>query len=101
IPARRAHEIGLIHRVIPDDQFMAEVNAYATRLAGKSASAGSLSKSLLYNMDSMSFEAALTAGVDINAIPPMTEDCRRGVERFLKTAKHPPRRHGDTEETDN
>jgi hypothetical protein len=32
----------------------------------------------------MSFEAALTAGVDTNVLARMTEDCRRGVERFLK-----------------
>jgi methylglutaconyl-CoA hydratase len=84
IPAPRAREIGLIHRVIADDQFTAEVNGYAAKLAAKSSSALTLCKSLLYNMDSMSFEAALAAGVDINAIARMTEDCRRGVERFLK-----------------
>jgi methylglutaconyl-CoA hydratase len=84
ISAARAHEIGLIHRVYPDAQFQGEVNAYAARLAAKSASAVMLSKRLLYNMDSMSFEGALTAGVDTNAIARMTEDCRRGVERFLK-----------------
>jgi hypothetical protein len=32
----------------------------------------------------MSFEAALEAGVEINAIARMTEDCRKGVERFLR-----------------
>jgi hypothetical protein len=35
-------------------------------------------------MDSMSFEAALQAGVEINAIARQTEDYRKGVERFLK-----------------
>jgi methylglutaconyl-CoA hydratase len=84
ISAARAHEIGLIHRVYPDAQFQTEATAYATKLAAKSASAVMLSKRLLYNMDSMSFEAALAAGVDTNAIARMTEDCRRGVERFLK-----------------
>jgi methylglutaconyl-CoA hydratase len=84
ISAARAHEIGLIHRVYSDAQFQSEANAYAARLAAKSASAVMLSKRLLYNMDSMSFEAALTAGVDTNVIARMTEDCRRGVERFLK-----------------
>ena len=84
ISAARAHEIGLIHRVYPDAQFQSEVNAYATKLAAKSASAVMLSKRLLYSMDSMSFEAALAAGVDTNAIARMTEDCRRGVEGFLK-----------------
>lgn len=84
VPASRALAVGLIHRIIADDQFEAEVNAYAARLAAKSASALTLCKSLLYNMDSMSFEAALAAGVDVNAIARMTEDCRRGIERFLK-----------------
>jgi methylglutaconyl-CoA hydratase len=32
----------------------------------------------------MSFEAALEAGVEINAIARMTEDCRKGIARFLK-----------------
>jgi methylglutaconyl-CoA hydratase len=84
ISAARAHELGLIHRVYPDDQFGQEVTTYAQRLASKSASAVMLSKRLLYNMDSMSFEAALEAGIEINAIARMTEDCRKGIERFIK-----------------
>jgi methylglutaconyl-CoA hydratase len=84
VSAARAHELGLVHRVFGEDQFAAEVEAYVTKLAAKSASALMLSKRLLYNMDSMSFEAALQAGVEINAIARQTEDCRKGVERFLK-----------------
>ena len=84
ISAGRAYELGLVHRLYPDDKFPAEVNAYAARLASKSASAVMLAKRLLYNMDSMSFEAALEAGIETNAIARMTEDCRRGIERFLK-----------------
>ena len=44
----------------------------------------SLSKNLLYHMDTLGFEAAIEAGVQANAIARMTEDCRRGIERFLK-----------------
>lgn len=84
VSAARAHEIGLVHRVFGDDQFSSEVEAYVATLAAKSASAVMLSKRLLYNMDSMSLEAALQAGVEINAIARQTEDCRKGVERFLK-----------------
>ncbi|HEV3316330.1 MAG TPA: enoyl-CoA hydratase-related protein [Candidatus Angelobacter sp.] len=84
VSAARAHELGLIHRVYSDDQFAQEVTTYAERLASKSASAVMLSKRLLYNMDSISFEAALEAGVEINAIARMTEDCRKGIERFIK-----------------
>jgi methylglutaconyl-CoA hydratase len=86
VSAARAHELGLIHRVYSDDQFAQEVTTYAERLASNSASAVMLSKRLLYNMDSMSFEAALEAGVEINAIARMTEDCRKGIERFIKKA---------------
>jgi len=84
IPAARAREIGLIHRIYPDENFAADVDAYVSPLAGKSSSALMLSKRLLYHMDSISFEAALEAGVETNAIARMTEDCKRGVERFLK-----------------
>jgi methylglutaconyl-CoA hydratase len=84
VSATRAHELGLVHRVFADAQFSAEVETYVAKLAAKSASAVMLSKRLLYNMDSMSFEAALQAGVEINAIARQTEDCRKGVERFLK-----------------
>jgi methylglutaconyl-CoA hydratase len=84
VSAARAHELGLIHRIYPDQQFAAEVAAYSKKLASKSASAIMLSKRLLYNMDPMSFEAALEAGVEINVIARMTEDCRKGIERFLK-----------------
>ena len=84
VSAARAHELGLVHRVFADQQFAAEVEGYVAKLAGKSASAVMLSKRLLYNMDSMSFEAALQAGVEINAIARQTEDCRKGVEKFLK-----------------
>lgn len=84
VSSTRAHELGLVHRVFADERFLAEIDNYVTKLAAKSVSAIMLSKRLLYNMDSMSFEAALQAGVEINAIARQTEDCRKGVEKFLK-----------------
>ncbi len=84
ISARVALEMGMINRVFADEGFENEVEAYASRMAKKSASAVSLSKHLLYHMDAMGFEAALEAGVEVNAIARMTEDYRRGIERFLK-----------------
>lgn len=84
IAARAALEIGMINRVFPDDQFDAEVEGYVTQMASKSASAVSLAKSLLYHMDGMTFETAIEAGIQMNAITRMTDDCKQGVERFLK-----------------
>jgi methylglutaconyl-CoA hydratase len=84
ISATAAAEIGMINRVFPDDQFDETVEQYVTQLASKSASAVSLAKNLLYHMDGMTFETAIEAGVQLNAITRMTEDCKRGVEKFLK-----------------
>ncbi len=84
LTARRAEEIGMITCVFADEEFDAKVEEYVGQLAAKSASAVSLSKNLLYHMDAMSFETALEAGVQLNAITRMTDDCKRGVEKFLK-----------------
>jgi methylglutaconyl-CoA hydratase len=84
ITASVAAEIGMINRVFTDEQFDTDVETYVTQMAGKSASAVSLAKSLLYHMDGMTFDTAIEAGIQLNAITRMTEDCKRGVERFLK-----------------
>lgn len=84
IGAPAALEAGLINRVFPDTEFEDSVSAWISKLAAKSASAISLSKRLLYHMDAMAFESAIEAGVEVNAIARMTDDCRRGLERFLK-----------------
>jgi methylglutaconyl-CoA hydratase len=84
ITARQALDFGMINRVYPDDRFDQEVASYVAALASKSASAVSLSKTLLYHMDGLTFESAIESGVHLNAIARMTDDCKRGVERFLK-----------------
>src|SRR5262245_10130261 len=84
LSAKRAEKIGMITRVFADEEFEAKVEEYVGQLATKSASAVSLSKNLLYHMDAMTFETALEAGVQLNAITRMTDDCKRGVEKFLK-----------------
>jgi methylglutaconyl-CoA hydratase len=82
--APRAYAVGLINRVYPDAEFDAEVERYIAALAEKSATAMSLSKTLLYQTDGMSFEASIEAGVQANVRARMTDDFKRGVERFLK-----------------
>jgi methylglutaconyl-CoA hydratase len=84
IPARTALEIGMINRIFADGTFDHEVQSYTMQLAARSPSALTLTKSLLYQIDAITFEAALSAGVQTNAIARLTEDCRRGVEQFLK-----------------
>ena len=82
--ADEAERVGLINRVFDDESFETEVEAYVAGFEKASRSAVALAKRLLYHMDSLTFDAALQAGADVNAIARMTEDCQRGVARFLK-----------------
>ncbi len=84
IASAEALSAGLINRVYADAEFEARVEEYATALASKSASAVSLSKNLLYHMDSMTFEAAIESGIHGNALARMTEDARTGVAKFAR-----------------
>ncbi len=84
ISAVEAERIGLVNQVFDDATFESEVERYVAGFEKVSRSAVMLTKRLLYHMDGMSFDAALQSGVDINAIARMTEDCRAGIEQFLK-----------------
>lgn len=83
VSAAEAERIGLVNRVFPDDAFEAEVAAYATRLAERSASALQLTKRLLYAADGMGFDQAVGYGADVNVMARMTDDMQAGVARFL------------------
>ena len=82
VGAREAYEMGTITRVFADADFDASVQKYVSALAETSASALAMTKRLLYSIDAMSFDAAIEAGVQINAAARATEDARRGFQRF-------------------
>jgi methylglutaconyl-CoA hydratase len=84
IGAAEAESFGLVNHVFADEKFEEEVENYVTGFEKMSRSAVMLSKRLLYHMDGMTFEVALQAGVDVNTIARMTEDCQQGIARFLK-----------------
>ncbi len=84
ISASEAKDMGLVNRVFPDDIFAAETSAYANQFEKMSRSAVELTKKLLYQMDGLAFREALESGVDVNVLARMTEDCQKGIARFLK-----------------
>lgn len=84
VSAEEAERIGLVNHVYDDGEFASEVESYLAGFERVSRSAVMLTKRLLYHMDGMTFDAALQTGVDVNTIARVTDDCRRGVERFLK-----------------
>ncbi|MEP6963533.1 MAG: enoyl-CoA hydratase/isomerase family protein [Acidobacteriota bacterium] len=83
IPAATALSLGLVNHVYPDAEFDSRVEAYVAALAAKSASALALTKDIFYHIDGMSFEAAIHAGVQANALARMTPDAIQGFHQFV------------------
>lgn len=84
IGAEEAKQFGLVNQVFAEDEFESAVTAYVSGFEKTSRSAVELTKTLLYQMDGMSFGDALQTGVDVNVIARMTADCQKGIARFLK-----------------
>ncbi|MCA1576859.1 MAG: enoyl-CoA hydratase/isomerase family protein [Acidobacteria bacterium] len=83
ISAEQARTFGLINEIYADETFDNDVAAYVNDFAKLSRSAVSLTKTLLYQMDGLSFPAALETGADVNVIARLTDDCRQRVAKFL------------------
>ncbi|MGI8786409.1 MAG: enoyl-CoA hydratase/isomerase family protein [Pyrinomonadaceae bacterium] len=81
--AAEAEKMNLINRVFDDATFTEDVKNYVSVYENVSRSAVVLSKKLLYQIDGMTFEAALKSGVDVNTIARLTEDCQTGIAKFL------------------
>jgi len=84
ISAAEAKRIGLVNEVFSEDSFAGDVEQYLNGFNETSRSAVTLTKKLLYEIDALDFNAALDAGVDVNVIARMTEDCKQGIAKFLK-----------------
>lgn len=84
ISASEAKSLGLVNQVFAEDEFETGVESYLHSFEKISASAIALTKTLLYQMDGLSFREAIETGLDVNVIARMTEDCQAGIARFLK-----------------
>ncbi len=83
ISAEQAMGFGLVNQVFADESFEADVGAYTSEFEKMSASAMSLTKTLLYQMDGLAFPEALETGADVNVIARLTDDCQQKVAKFL------------------
>lgn len=82
--ATEAKTFGLVNRIFPEATFEDQVKDYLAVYEKVSRSAVSLSKRLLYRTEGMTFDDALEIGAEVNAAARMTDDCKAGIERFLK-----------------
>ena len=84
ISADEAKQFGLVNQVFPDESFADDVNQYVGEFEKMSASAISLTKTLLYQMDGMGFPEALETGADVNVIARLSDHCQQSIAKFLR-----------------
>ena len=75
--------LGLVNRIFDEAGFETAVLEYAAQYTNVSGSAVEMTKQLLYEIDGVDFEAALQEGAEVNAEARMTEDCQKGIAKFL------------------
>lgn len=83
ISAEEAKSYGLVNQVFTDEDFDSDVAAYVSEFEKPSRLAVSLTKTLLYQSDGLSFTAALETGADVNVIARLTTDCQERIAKFL------------------
>ena len=83
-PSAEAERLGFVNHVLPDESFDEGVAKFAAFYENVSRSAVVLSKKLLYELDGLSFDDAMEAGAKANAEARMSEDCRKGIAKFLE-----------------
>ena len=84
IDAREAERVGIVNRVVPDDELDAAVDAWAARLAAKSPVIMRLGKDAMYRQMDMDFVAALDYLRSQLTIAQSTEDIVEGVTAFFE-----------------
>lgn len=82
--AAEALTLGLINRVTPDDELAAAVMDFANVYTKVCGSAVRATKRLLYDIDGDDLSTAIAKGVETNARARMTDDCKKGIAKFLE-----------------
>jgi methylglutaconyl-CoA hydratase len=88
LEADEALSIGLVNEVVPTMELESRGKAIADELIQRnSLSSMGLIKELLARIHGMPTKEALEYASNLNALTRMTDDCKRGVEAFLKKEK--------------
>jgi len=85
ISAEEAQRIGLVNQVVPETELEQAGMSLAHDLVKYcSSSSMGLIKELLARIHGMSTNDALDYAANLNALTRMTDDCKKGIEAFLK-----------------
>ena len=81
--AEEALTLGLVNRTFVEENFETAVLDYAATYTKVSRSAVEMTKRLLYSIDGEKIAGAIEQGVVVNATARMTDDCHKGIAKFL------------------
>ena len=84
IGAEEACRIGLVNRVLPDDELMGAVMELAAKLAGKAPLATQLILDAVDRGEGLELETALNVETDLFGLIGTTEDVREGMGAFIE-----------------
>jgi 2-(1,2-epoxy-1,2-dihydrophenyl)acetyl-CoA isomerase len=84
VEAPRLLELGLVNRVVPDDQLMAEAQAWARRIADAPPAAVALVKRSVYRAASASLDEMLDAELEAQLALFAGEDFHEGLAAFFE-----------------
>lgn len=82
--AEEAANLGLVNRTFDEEGFEKAVREFAGQYTKVSRSAVEMTKRLLYDIDAHNITDAIEQGVVTNAKARMTEDCKKGIAKFLE-----------------
>jgi methylglutaconyl-CoA hydratase len=90
VGAERAREIGLVNRVVDDQELAQAGRGLAVEVLERASSESiARTKDLLLRACGLPLDRALTLAAAVNAEARLTSDCQRGISAFLET-KRPP-----------
>jgi len=84
VDAEEACRIGLVNRVVPRDELLAETRLLALQICERSASAIKLAKDAIDNGLEMDFTRGSRYEADLFALCFTTADCKEGISAFLE-----------------
>lgn len=87
ISAQRAYELGLVNRVVPAEDLVAETQKLASTIAGNAPLSVQAAKALVYTSAEMGWTAALDAGDRIYEKVYLSEDGQEGPAAFRDKRK--------------
>jgi methylglutaconyl-CoA hydratase len=87
IGSDEAYRIGFINYSVKKNELDGKVNEVCGMLMKNYSSSIALTKEMFADVPNMSFKEALDYACEMNAKTRMTEDCKRGISKFLERSK--------------